>query len=168
MIEFEWYKNWKFVNLSNLFSFNWSKMKVMKEIKGIFVPLESHFSFTKHYAPFMSCIHYGKLLSIVIKDIQWKDKYNSPRHEENPFISIGLFNRYFFNWTWKLPSHIENHWIDNDDYWEQALWYLYYSNKDINKAKNTWPWTGEDSESTWKDKFLTNKAKNEICKSRMA
>ena len=50
------------------------------------------------------------------------------------------------------------------DYWEQALWYLYYTdtisqgliNKpDIKKAKESWPWQNyETKESSWNDEFL--------------
>jgi hypothetical protein len=29
-------------------------------------------------------------------------------------------------------------------------------------AKEKWPWRGEDDNSTWNDRFLTNKALNEI------
>lgn len=136
----------------------------MKGVRGVFVKLQCKFIFTKKYAPFMFCNHHGKIFSIIVQDLCWKDKYNTPRHEENPFVSIALFNKYFFNWTWKLPPHLNNHWIDNDDYWEQAMWYLYYSDKNIKKAKETWPYS-IDEVSSWKDKFLTNKALNEIYKS---
>ena len=162
--DYIWSKNWKHINLFNIISFHWEKNK-LKEVKGVFIPLQLKFIFTKNYCPFMFNCMDGKLLSISICSLKWKDKYSTPRHEENPFIVIGLFNKYFFNWTWKLPPHINTHWIDNDDYWEQVLWYLYYSNKNIKNAKETWPWTGEDNKSTWNDKFLTNKALNEIYKS---
>jgi len=162
-LDYYFYKNWIFVNLFNIISFSWERNKLNKIIRGVFIPLQLKYSFTKNYCPFMFSSMYGKLLSISIhNEVKWKDKYYTPRYEENPFISIGLFNKYFFNWTWKLPPHIESCWIDNDDYWEQALWYAYYCNKDIKKAKETWPWTGEDNKTTWNDKFLTNKIKNEI------
>ena len=161
--ECSFYRNWILINLFNIISFHWVRNRTRKEIKGIFIPLQLKFSFNKDYCPFMFNCMYGKLLSISISnEIKWKDKYGTPRHEENPFISIGIFNKYFFNWTWKLPPHVETDWIDNDDYWEQALWYLYYCDKDIKKAKETWPWYKENDESTWNDKFLTNKIKNEI------
>ena len=162
-MNYRFYKDWIFINLFNIISFHWDRNRTRKAIKGVFIPLQLKFSFNKNYCPFMFNCMYGKLLSISIcNEVKWKDKYGTPRHEENPFISIGIFNKYFFNWTWELPPHIKSHWIDNDDYWEQALWYLYYCNKDIKKAKETWPWSGENNESTWNDKFLTNKTKNEI------
>ena len=130
------------------------KRKDMKAIREVFIPLKCYFRFTKEYAPFMFANHYGKLFSIIIRDVQWKDKWDTPRHEENPFISIALFNKFFFNWSWGLPEDVEEHWIDIDDYWEQGLWWLYYCDKDINKARETWPWKDRNDVSTWKDKFV--------------
>ena len=153
-MEYHFYKDWIFVNFFNIISFNWEKRKDMKAIREVFIPLKCYFRFTKEYAPFMFANHYGKLFSIMIRDVQWKDKWDTPRHEENPFISIALFNKLFFNWTWKLPKEIEKDWIDNDDYWEQGLWWLHYCDKDIDKARETWPWKGENDISTWNDKFV--------------
>lgn len=154
MTNFNFYKDWMFINLFNIISFNWERRKNLKTIEEVFIPLKCYFRFTRKYAPFMFANHYGKLLSIIIRDVQWKDKYNTPRYEECPFISIALFNRFFFNWSWGLPEEVEEHWIDIDDYWEQGLWWLHYCDKDINKAKETWPWTNDDNESTWSDKYL--------------
>jgi len=99
----------------------------------------------------MFCKHYGKLFSIIIKDVQWKDKWGTPRHEENPFISIALFNTFFFNWEWKVSSELG----EDMDYWEQVIWWLYYCTGDISKAKETWPWQNPESGlSTWNDRFL--------------
>ena len=154
-LDFNFYKDWIFINLFNIISINLDRQKDMKAIKEVFIPLKCYFKFTRKYAPFMFANHYGKLLSIIIRDVQWKDKYNTPRYEESPFISISLFDKFVFNWTWELPKEIEEHWIDIDDYWEQGLWWLYYSNKDIDKARETWPWTGGENDiSTWKDKFV--------------
>jgi hypothetical protein len=141
----------------------------MKAIKGVFIPLESYFKFTKDCTPFMFCSHYGKFISISVHDVQWKDKWHTPRYEEDPFISIGIFNKWFFNWTWKLPEHLRTKQHDELEYWEQALWYLYYAsyNKkkkgydklDINKAREKWPWKysypdSKAGESSWSDEFL--------------
>lgn len=171
MIRYNFYKDWIFINLFNVISFNWERRKILKSIKNSpFIYPKCYFKFTKDYAPFMFNCHYGKLLSITIKDLEWKDKWSTPRHEENPFISIAIFNKFFFNWEWKLPENEIFKWSDNDQYWEQILWYLYYAsyNKekkdydelDINKAKESWPWQDcETKKSSWNDKFLI---KNEI------
>ena len=154
MDNFNFYKDWIYINLFNLVSINWNRFKCMKEIKGVFVNLKCKYKFTINYAPFMFCVHSGKLLSVEIHDVSWKDKYDTPRHEENPFVSIGLFNYFFFNWIWDLPSCLNTDFMDNDNYWEQALWYLYYCDKDIKKAKETWPWYYNGKENSWDDKFL--------------
>jgi len=82
---------------------------------------------------------------IAIKNVElgWKDKFNSPRFEWNP-----QFHIYFFIWQfcchWKSPIKEE------DRYWEQILWFLEYSNKDIKKAEDTWSWIdGVTKLSTW-------------------
>lgn len=75
---------------------------------------------------------------------------NSPRYEWQPSFQI-----YFFKWQfcifWNAPDG------DNDLYYEMILWYLKYSNKDVNKAKETWGWINYNTkESTWNDKYLVN------------
>ena len=72
-----------------------------------------------------------------ISDIIWKDKYNSPRHEGNPYIIINLFNLIQFQWEF-------GRWINNKDYsleyWESLLYYTKY-NKSILESLNYSIWT---------------------------
>lgn len=73
----------------------------------------------------------SKILYISIHDIEWKDKWNSPRHEDNPLIFISLF-KYF--WIYIEP-HIQyyNEFGEKKDgdlyYWEYLLNYLYYKKR---------------------------------------
>lgn len=143
--------------------------KTMKKIKGIFIPLRSEFIYSKNSCPFFN-VHRGKFLSISIQDIQWKDKWQTPRHEENPYISIRFFNKYYLNWTWVLPPHLKGTKLDELDYWEQALWYLYYYRNisygrlnapDIKKAEESWPWSWE-GKSTWNKMFILNYTKDDF------
>lgn len=78
----------------------------------------------------------------------WKDKYESPRYEWSPGFYI-----FFFKWQFCIFwNSFDN---DNDQYYEQILWYLEYAGKDIKKAKETWPWSdSETKKSTWDDKYL--------------
>ena len=161
-LKFNFYKDWIFINLFNIISINWERKKVIKAIKGVFIPLKWHFKFTRKYAPFMYAAHYGKLFSIISCDVQWKDKFNDPRHEENPFTSIALFNTFFFNWEYKIPTENGNY-RDDEDYWEQALWYLYYykeykcESPNIIEARKHWPWTRFDEKNdTWNDSWNSN------------
>ena len=115
------------MNLFNLISFDWNKRKILKSVKNSpFIKPKCYFRFTKDYVPFMFCTHYGKFLSIVINDLEWKDKWNIPRHEEDPYISI-----------WKLPEELESTISSNEDYWEQILWYLYYTSYNRKKKVMT-------------------------------
>lgn len=76
----------------------------------------------------------------------WKDKYNSPRHEWDPYISIVLFRK------WQLLI-LFGYWGKTNDgvkdlaTWEAMLDYLYY-NIPIDKLINrhTWGSINEDKE----------------------
>lgn len=136
--------------------------KTYKKIKRVFKPLSSHIYIREYYKlPLMYYPERGKILTLYSFDVMWKDKWDSPRFEESPYIIFGLFK-----WCLAvifLPK-IFNARSEQDDYWEQALWYLYYYNTysqglldkpDINKAKESWPWERiNTNESTWNDKFL--------------
>lgn len=87
-------------------------------------------------------------------DLGWKDKYDSPRYEWSPGFQI-----YFFKWqfciVWNSIEFKNEKYPNTDLYYEMILWYLYYSDKDIKKAKDTWPWTdGTTKKSTWNDDYL--------------
>lgn len=153
---------------NNFISFFKEKRKLLNSTKGIFIPLECKFRFSYKYCPCIYNAHRGKLLSICIEDVQWKDKFGTPRHEEDPFISICLFSRFYFNWIWKLPSKLKLNKVDELDYWEQFIWYkLYYKEYNCDKpnlkmAKKHWPWKDMENNSTWIDNFLTKESLNEI------
>ncbi len=101
--------------------------------------------FNKHYY-----ISIGYPIAITNVSLGWKDKYNSPRFEWCPTFAIYFFNWQFIIW-WTSPDG------DNDKYYEQILWYLYYS-KDIKDAKDSWGWVNtKTKESTWNDKYLIKK-----------
>lgn len=145
---------WIYLNIENPF-------KTMNKLKGIFIPLKLRFKiglYKNHYHPFIWCPK-PYPIQIISRDVMWKDKYDSPRYETPPFVWIYLFGFEVY-WYWNL------HYIQHDDmdYWEQALWYLYYTNTisqglidkpDIEKAKESWPWQDYGTnESTWNDNFL--------------
>lgn len=133
----------KFINITVL-----NPLKTIKQLKGIFLPIKVKFTtdFTKcplFWGPKPSPIQ------IVSFDVGWKDKYATPRFEQPPFIWIHLF-KFDLIWYW-VPDKVKY----VDDFWEQALWYLYYSDKDIITAKETWPWTSiEGGYSTWRDNYV--------------
>lgn len=66
--------------------------------------------------------------SYSLRNPTWKDKYETPRVEVSPYISIICFG-------------IEFRWDHGyDQYWEKWLWIHYYNNHDEKKAIKTWPW----------------------------
>lgn len=122
----------------------------MKKLKGVFKPLKLYFKWGKYWDPILWCPK-PSYIHIVSRDVGWKDKYNTPRYEGPPYVWIYLFGLNII-WYWDLPLH---NWTKTDDYWEQALWYLFYNKGDIESAKNGWPWEDyKTKESTWSDEFL--------------
>ena len=149
-------KDWICVSIINPF-------RTMKKLKGVFVPLKRYFMFgidNKMSYPFTYCSFPPKIF-ITSSDVMWKYKSDTPRYECPPYIWIHLFG-YSWIWYWKLDDSY--HWLDTNDYWEQALWYLYYyktysqgllNKPDIEKAKDSWPWADcETKQSSWNNKFL--------------
>jgi|SRR3990170_4249214 len=83
--------------------------------------------------------------------LAWKEKHSSVRHEWNPAFYIFFFG-YQFCIHWTSPD-------GNDDaYYEQIIWWLYFSDKDLTKAVDTWGWVDyKTQKSTWKSEYLINK-----------
>lgn len=95
-------------------------------------------------------IEIGWPFKISTTKLGWKDKWETPRFEWCPSFQIYFFGLQFCIW-WKSPDG------DDDSYYEQILWYLEYSNKDIINAANTWSWKDMSTEkSTWKDEYVIN------------
>lgn len=98
-------------------------------------------------------ISYGWPIAIVKYDLGWKDKFDSPRLEWSPSFQIWFFWWQFCIW-WVSPAK------DQDNYWEQVLWFLKYSDKDINKARDTWGWIDHTTkQSTWDESCLISDTK---------
>ena len=71
----------------------------------------------------------GKIIDISIQDVCWKDKYNSPRHERNPYLWICLFRLFRFEISTRINALTETGKVEDRSmfYWEYLLDYLYYS-----------------------------------------
>ena len=103
-------------------------------------------------------IFYGYPIKISKVQLGWKDKYNSPRFEWQPQFHIFMFGLQFIIF-WNAPDN------NNVKYYEMILHYLYYSDKDIKKAKETWNWQDfESKQSTWDKKYLINLRKEKLKK----
>lgn len=104
----------------------------------------------KYFKLFGYEISYGWPISWANYGLGYKDKFDAPRMEWCPSFQIYFFEWQFCMW-WIAPVGF------SDPYYEQVLWYLKYSDKDIVKAKETWGWINHDTkESTWNDDYLIN------------
>ena len=146
---------WK-IKLSNWFTIDTfsSPKQTLNKVKGIFKPakMEYHFNWG-NYCPYFLYCSKPAFITIRSVDVGWKDKYDTPRFEEAPYIWIHIYKLNFV-WIWRLDEQA----------WEQILWYLYYNKTysqglqnipDIDSAKESWPWIEyESEESTWNDNYL--------------
>ena len=156
------YLNWRkylYIDISN-------PKKTLNKLKGIFKPLECYFECTfDEWTPYpVLWVSKPAFIQIMSHDVGWKDKYDTPRFEVPSYIWIHIYKLNLV-WYWGLSNSylVFNPKLDLEDYWEQALWYLYYYNNtsygcdkpDLEKAKESWPWEDyHTKKSTWKDEFL--------------
>lgn len=84
--------------------------------------------------PYASYNRVGKIIDIWSSDVMWKDKYDSPRHERDPFIWICFFKTFGFSINFKINYVDEEGKICDGGmyYWEYLLDFLYYR-KDLTK-----------------------------------
>ena len=80
------------------------------------------------YFPYARYDYIGRILDISTKDVRWKDKYDSPRYEGNPYIFICLFRTICLEVNFYIPRLAETGNIEDGSsyYWEYLLNYLYY------------------------------------------
>ena len=74
-----------------------------------------------------------KPYTFINRNLRWKDKFESPRVETVP--------QYRLSWLWFRINVIQG----NDDDWEWYLWVTEYSDNDIQRAIDTFPWSREDA-----------------------
>lgn len=131
-------------------------------------------------------------VTVMCHDIVWKDKYDSPRYEFPGTLNIIFGTNVEKAWQFcmlvKAPKveyniyprekeYLRKHqgedrvYHPEDDYWESMLNFLYYANKDFDKAVELWgesQWTTWITDShgsskeiklgpSWDPKFMTNK-----------
>lgn len=141
-------------------------LKTLRELKKVFIKPVMHFRICHPYKFGGGTCGLPWIFQFENAGIFWKDKWESPRFEGNPYgifgpsprISLTLFKSLRLIFWWTAPAD----WKDEDTYWEMWLWYKYYCEEDINKARDTWPWTDleEDKKSTWKEEFVLPDRRN--------
>ncbi len=82
----------------------------------------------------------GRILEIDCLDVMWKDKFNSPRHERSPHISILLFQKFGVRVNFYIDYYDEFGEKQNGDmeYWEYLLEWLCYKEKSTLKCYSGW------------------------------
>lgn len=71
--------------------------------------------------------YYNRFVDIRFSALGWKDKYNSPRHEWDPYIAITLFRKWQICWVFNWISPKDGHsGTRNMATWEAILDYIYY------------------------------------------
>ena len=107
-------------------------------------PLKTYNKIKKYFKPLTMQISFGytnSLFEIESWDLRWKDKWNSPRHEIDPYICISLFKRCLFIRFYYKHTNGEDLSLL---YWETALTWLYYNKSleeacEINNGWQGWP-----------------------------
>jgi hypothetical protein len=114
----------------------WKARKYFKLPKISFHP----FFNIHHNCPYISYKNVGKILGVDFHDISWKDKWNSPRHEMNPYIWICLFRRFGFSINFDIYYRNEFGELESGDtyYWEYLLEWLYYKEKKTLRCYSAW------------------------------
>lgn len=121
---------------------------IIKGVKGVFLPLKRKYYIGK--IKHRDYVFGSFPIRIINRDLEWKDKYGIPRIEYLPYFAIQFFNIEFsITFEAKVKSQ--------GKYFEMAVWYVFYCDKDIDKARNEWRWLNAvDSKSSWDDNYLIN------------
>ena len=145
-IDYNIYKDWFYleilglvhININNPFKTWWKARKYFKRPS-----IKFYFGLLKYNFPYANRNYIGKIIDISIHDVMWKDKYNSPRHERNPYVWICLFRLFRFEIATKVNTLTETGKVEDRSmfYWEYLLDYLYYS-KSL-KITHSWEYSSK-------------------------
>lgn len=137
-----------------LISIDCQRLETVRGAKKYFVPMPRHIKICWRWQQHPSVSFHGGawILDYHSQDAYCKIKYDTPRLELDPWISIILFGCLAISIRWyftkeKYPE------MRTSDYWEQYTWIHIYGGN-IAKARETWPWRTSEGKSTWRDCFL--------------
>jgi hypothetical protein len=121
------------------------KLVIFKTYQDL--PKSNHYNFLINIFNYRFFVEYGLPFYIHNQELIWKEKYGTPRLEYVPSFHITFFRLQFVIF-WGMGTN-------EDKYYEMILWYLFYSDKDIEKAKNTWPWIDyKTKKSSWVESYI--------------
>lgn len=114
----------------------WWKMRMWFKRPKISI---NFFSNPIHNCPYAWLKNISSILDIQASDIMGKDKYDSPRHELNPFIWVCFFKRFGFSINFNIWYRNEFGERQNGSmyYWEYLLNVLEY-HKSLDKGYSNW------------------------------
>ena len=145
-IDYNIYKDWFYleildlvhININNPFKTWWKARKYFKRPS-----IKFYFGLLRYNFPYANRDYIGKIIDISIQDVMWKDKYNSPRHERNPYVWICLFRLFRFEISTRTNAITETGKAEDRStfYWEYLLDYLYYS-KSL-KITHSWEYSSK-------------------------
>lgn len=144
---------------NKLFNVDWynptKDIRKARKVGFIRIPVHINAGLADELYCHTSPYYRAKIFGLEAFDEGWKDKYDTPRFETPPHIYITLFNTIGINIIWFFPYKKKGDEFDDDRYWEQVLWCLYYCDGDLDKARTSWPWRNQKEESTWSEKYVT-------------
>ena len=126
------------ISIENPLKTWWKARKFFKFPKW---KVKLHYVYPYEGYPYASYKVLGLILDINIRDLIWKDKWDSPRHEFNPLIYICLFRKFALTIYPYIYYYNEFGEKENGDmyYWEYLVDYVYYSHN----LKGYSAWVGE-------------------------
>jgi hypothetical protein len=142
-LKFPWYIRYgtcldRYINIwiENPFNTWWKARKYFKRPKisfHLFFKLQGN-------SPYINDNNVGKILDIEFHDVGWKDKWDSPRHETDPYIWVCFFKTFGFSVRFNIYYYNEFGEKENGNmhYWEYLLYWLYYKNKKSLRCYSNW------------------------------
>ena len=84
--------------------------------------------------------YYNKFIDFHIRALGWKTKYDSFRHEYDPYIAITFFRKWQLLWTFNyVTTGDKNSWVRNLATWE-AMLEMTYDKKSLSYVVNNHKW----------------------------
>ena len=133
------------------FSNGWNEyhnpLYIWWKVRKYFKRPKAHFHFGKPEWFFGFPIredYINPVIDIRFSSLGWKSKYNSPRHEWDPYISITFFRKYRLLWLFNFIT--ENNSEESTRSmatWEAILDYLYFD-KSLEWVRNNHVWLNND------------------------
>lgn len=137
-----------------LISIDRQRLETVRGARKYFVSMPRHTTICWRWQRHSPVTFQGRawLFDYYSQDAYCKIKYDTPRLELDPWISIVFFGFMAISVRWYFPKEMYPD-MRTGDYWEQWTW-IQVCGGNVAKARDTWPWMTRDGKSTWKDIYL--------------